>query len=154
MTTMPSMLPVLVPDVPLLSAIVDVPPSSCLVVTAFAGASRREKPLDINIISMKKLQNLSADYYYYDDAIMRPEAIAAAVLPSSSLLPVASAAVPYPSGIALPIQAKACEWAPPIPSRRRGGGSRLDACPPCRRSMHLCLCCFYTYTSLLEPTTF
>jgi hypothetical protein len=103
MTTMPSMLLVLAPDVPLLSAIVDGPPSSSLVVTAVASASQREKPLGINAVSMKKLQNISADYYYYNDAIMRPEVIGAAVLPSSSLRPVANAAVPYPSDIALPI---------------------------------------------------
>ncbi|CAD6260626.1 unnamed protein product [Miscanthus lutarioriparius] len=103
--TMPSMLPVLAPGVPLLSATVKGLPSSSLVVTAFPGASLRVKPLGVRVISMKVPHNLSADCYYA--AIMRPYVIAAAVLPSSSLPPVGGAALPYSSGVALPIQAEA-----------------------------------------------
>ena len=52
---------------------------------------------------MKVPLNLNADYYY--DAIMRPYVTAAAVLPSSSLPSVGGEAVPYSSGVALPITA-------------------------------------------------
>lgn len=51
MATMLSMLPVLAPGVPLLSATVKGPSSSSLVVTAFPGASLRVKPVGVRVIS-------------------------------------------------------------------------------------------------------